>query len=42
MAHAPDTVADSDHDGDVDSADLQALGLASEVRQVTFTINPNV
>ena len=38
---APDTVADSDHDGDVDSADLQALGLASEVRTVTFTINPN-
>jgi hypothetical protein len=38
---APDTVADSDHDGDVDSADLQALGLASGVRQVEFTINPN-
>lgn len=38
---APDTVADSDGDGDVDSQDLQAIGLASGVRQVSFTINPN-
>ena len=38
---APDTVTDSDRDGDVDSNDLRALGLASEVRQVSFTINPN-
>ena len=36
---APDTVADGD--GDVDSKDLEALGLASGVREVTFTINPN-
>ena len=38
---APDTVADSDGDGDVDSKDLEALGLASGVREVSFTINPN-
>ena len=38
---APDTVADSDHDGDVDGSDLRALGLASDVREVSFTINPN-
>ena len=37
---APDTVADSDGDGDVDSQDLEALGLASGVREVSFTINP--
>jgi hypothetical protein len=38
---APDTVADSDGDGDVDKTDLEALGLASGVREVSFTINPN-
>jgi hypothetical protein len=38
---APDTVADSDGDGDVDSKDLEAIGLASGVREVSFTINPN-
>lgn len=38
---APNTVADSDGDGDVDSNDLEAIGLASEVREVSFTINPN-
>jgi len=38
---APNTVPDSDGDGDVDSRDLEALGLASGVREVSFTINPN-
>jgi hypothetical protein len=38
---APDTVADSDGDGDVDTQDLEAIGLASGVREVSFTINPN-
>lgn len=38
---APDTVPDSDGDGDVDSKDLEALGLASGVREVSFTINPD-
>ena len=38
---APDTVSDSDGNGRIDSEDLEALGLASGVRQVTFTINPN-
>lgn len=38
---APDTVVDSDGDGDVDTKDLEALGLASGVREVSFTINPN-
>ena len=37
---APDTVPDSDGDGDVDARDLEALGLASGVREVSFTINP--
>jgi hypothetical protein len=38
---APDTVADSNGDGVINSTDLQALGLASGVREVSFTINPN-
>ena len=38
---APDTVADSNVDGNIDNKDLEALGLASGVREVTFTINPN-
>ena len=38
---APDTVADSNGDGNIDNKDLVALGLASGVREVTFTINPN-
>ena len=38
---APDVVADSNSDGVIDSTDLQALGLASGVREVSFTINPN-
>jgi hypothetical protein len=36
---APDVVADSDGDGDVDEADLEAIGLASEVETVDFVIN---
>jgi len=38
---APDTVPDANGDGRVDTSDLEALGLASSVRQVDFTINPN-
>ena len=38
---APDVVTDSNGDGVINSTDLQALGLASEVREVSFTINPN-
>ena len=34
-------MADADHDGDVDRTDLEAIGLASGVREVTFSINPN-
>jgi hypothetical protein len=37
---APDTVPDSNGDGNVDRKDLEALGLASSVREVSFTINP--
>lgn len=36
---APDVVADSDGDGDVDGDDLKVLGLASNVEKVTFFIN---
>ena len=39
---APDTVADSNIDGNIDNKDLEALGLASGVRGVTFTINRNI
>jgi hypothetical protein len=35
---APDTVPDSDGDGDVDQKDLQAIG-ASSIKAVDFTIN---
>lgn len=35
---APDTVPDSDGDGDVDRKDLQAIG-ASSIKAVDFTIN---
>jgi hypothetical protein len=38
---APDVVADSNGDGVINSTDLRALGLASGVREVSFTINPN-
>jgi hypothetical protein len=38
---APDVVPDSNNDGVINSTDLQALGLASGVREVSFTINPN-
>jgi hypothetical protein len=36
---APNEVPDSDHDGDVDEKDLQAVG-ASSIKAVDFTINP--
>lgn len=36
---APNVVPDSDGDGDVDVDDLTALGLASGVKHVDFTIN---
>lgn len=36
---APDVVRDSDHDGDVDGKDIEALGLASNVRRVPFFIH---
>ena len=35
---APNEVPDSDHDGDVDQKDLQAMG-ATSVKAVDFTIN---
>jgi hypothetical protein len=35
---APNEVADSDHDGDVDEKDLQAIG-ATSIKAVDFTIN---
>jgi hypothetical protein len=35
---APNEVPDSDHDGDVDEKDLQAIG-ASSIKAVDFTIN---
>jgi hypothetical protein len=35
---APNEVPDSDHDGDVDEADLQAVG-ATSIKAVDFTIN---
>jgi hypothetical protein len=35
---APNEVPDSDHDGDVDQKDLQAIG-ASSIKSVDFTIN---
>ena len=37
---APDVVPDTNGDGVINSTDLQALGLASGVREVSFTINP--
>lgn len=36
---APDVVRDADGDGDVDAKDLTAVGLASDVRRVSFFIN---
>jgi len=36
---APNVVADTDGDGDVDEEDLEALGLASKVETVKFHIN---
>lgn len=38
---APNTVADADADGDIDKDDLEHFDLASPVRSVTFSINPN-
>lgn len=37
---APDVVPDANGDGVVDAKDLKAIGLASKVAQVTFSINP--
>lgn len=36
---APDVVRDADRDGDVDEKDVEAIGLASDVRKVGFFIN---
>jgi hypothetical protein len=36
---APNVVPDADHDGDVDKLDLAALGVASNVVSVPFSIN---
>lgn len=36
---APAVITDANHDGQVNAADLTALGLASHIETVTFTIN---
>jgi hypothetical protein len=36
---APDVVADANHDGRIDGADLEAIGVASNVVTVPFRIN---
>jgi len=38
---APGAVPDSDGDGDVDKKDLRAYGVASNIEEVPFVINPN-
>jgi hypothetical protein len=38
---APASVPDADHDGKVDARDLNALGVASNIATVSFSINPD-
>lgn len=38
---APGAVPDADADGDVDKKDLKAFGVASNIEEVPFVINPN-
>jgi hypothetical protein len=38
---APGAVPDADGDGDVDKKDLEAFGVASNIEEVPFVINPN-
>jgi hypothetical protein len=38
---APASVPDADGDGDVDKKDLEAFGVASNIEEVPFVINPN-
>jgi len=38
---APGAVPDADGDGDVDKKDLEAFGVASNIEEIPFVINPN-